>query len=216
LTPGKHIMLTIRDTGHGIAPGVIDKIFDPYFTTKEIGRGTGLGLSVVHGIVGIHKGYITLESEHEKGTAFIIYFPVFEEEYDIKADAVQKVPGGKERILLVDDEPDILKVMQITLRKLGYQVEAFASPSEVLSIFSIDPDEYDLVITDMTMPDMTGDKLAKELIDIRPDIPIILCTGYLERISEEYVKNIGIKNLIIKPFNKKELALKIRKVLDQA
>jgi PAS domain S-box-containing protein len=214
LAPGCYVKLTVADTGQGISQEVINRIFDPYFTTKEIGRGTGMGLAVVHGIVKGHNGLITVESELGKGTTFSIFFPVVKKEAVIETKTDDKIPTGEERILFIDDEESIAKLGRQSLERLGYKVKATISPMEALELFRSQPDEFDLVITDLTMPKMTGDKLVKEILNIRTDIPIILCTGFSDKIDEKKAKEIGAANFIEKPINQRDFAFKVRKVLD--
>ena len=215
LTPGPYLKLTIRDTGKGIAPEIIDRIFEPYFTTKELGRGTGLGLSVIHGIIKSHKGAIVCTSMPHQGTKFDVFFPMIESAKTKETVTEEKpIPGGSERILFIDDEPVIAETTGRLLHSRGYQVIFKTDSTEALEIFKKNPNGFDLVITDMTMPGMTGEKLAREIIAIRNDIPIILVTGYNEHISEAKAKAIGIREFIIKPLKVKKLAEIIRKVLD--
>ena len=214
LNPGRYVNLTVADTGHGISQGDIDRIFDPYFTTKEVGRGTGMGLAVVHGIVKGHNGLITVESELGKGTTFSIFFPVVEKEAVIETKTDDKLPTGDERVLFIDDEESIAKLGRYRLERLGYKVEATTSPIEALALFCSQPDKFDLVITDLTMPKMTGDKLVKEILNIRPNLPIILCTGFSEKIDEKKAKEIGAADYIEKPLDMRGFAFKVRKVLD--
>ncbi|MBW2055818.1 MAG: response regulator, partial [Deltaproteobacteria bacterium] len=178
LNPGSYVILTVNDTGQGINPELENRIFDPYFTTKEIGKGTGMGLSVVHGIVKSHRGLILVDSELGTGTTFSIFFPVVQEEAVIETETDEKLPTGSESILFVDDEESMVYNGQNRLERLGYQVETRMSPVEALESFRANPDQFDLVITDMTMPQMTGDQLVKEILKIRPDVPTILCTGF--------------------------------------
>jgi CheY-like chemotaxis protein len=192
----------------------VEKIFDPYFTTKEKGVGTGLGLAVVHGIVQKHGGFIVVESEPGKGSIFAIYFPANQEMETLERPTPDKIPTGHERILLIDDEQVLVDIGKQTLEHLGYTVETRTNSVEALALFGSQPDRYDLVITDMTMPIMTGDKLAVELIRIRPDIPILIYTGYNELNMEDRVKSIGVKGLVRKPIGSAEIALVIRDVLD--
>lgn len=215
LTPGWYVNLTVRDTGHGISPKEMNRIFDPYFTTKELGKGTGMGLSVVHGIVKGHNGLITVESEPGKGSSFSIFFPAIEKEAIVETEPGEDLPTGDERILFIDDEPSIVKMGHQILERLGYNVESATSPIEALNLFGSKPDQFDLVITDLTMPEMTGDKLLKEIINIRPDIPVILCTGFSEKIDEKKANAIGAAQYIEKPINQRDFAFKIRKVLDK-
>ena len=214
LLPGRYVKLTVSDTGTGIDPEIKDRIFDPYFTTKELGKGTGIGLSVVHGIVKSHNGAISVDSQFGEKTTFSILFPVAEEEAVIETEPADKFPTGNERILIVDDEESMVDIGRERLERLGYQVEARTNPLEALELFRADPDQFDLVITDMTMPHITGDKLVKEILKIRPDIPTVLCTGFSEKIDEEKAKEIGIRQHIEKPFDKGKLSWKVRKALD--
>ncbi len=215
LCSGKYVRLTVGDTGHGIPAEMLDRIFEPYFTTKKAGEGTGLGLSVVHGIVKTHGGAITVYSEIDKGSTFHIYFPVIEDEPGTEEDSSisDVTPTGSERVLLVDDEPLLVEMGQTILERLGYQVQAHTSAVEALEQFRGDPDQFDLVITDLTMPKMTGDELALELKKIRPEIPVILCTGFSESLGEDRQAETGIDSLISKPILKKHIARVIREVL---
>ena len=214
LTPGSYVKLTVSDTGQGINPELKDRIFDPYFTTKEVGKGTGMGLSVVHGIVKNCGGTISVESELGKGSTFYIYFPEIEEAAVIETKTVEELPTGNERILFVDDEKSIIYVGRYRLERLGYQVETKTNPVEALELFRANPDQFDLVITDMTMPQMTGDHLVEEILKIRPDTPTILCTGFSEKIDKEKAKKIGVTEYVEKPLDKHNFAFKVRKVLD--
>jgi PAS domain S-box-containing protein len=209
------VNLTVSDTGHGILKEEIDRIFDPYFTTKEIGKGTGMGLAVVHGIVKGHDGRIDVKSEPGKGTIFSIFFPVVEGEAVSEIETDEEFPTGNERILFVDDEPSMVHVGRYRLERLGYQVEAQTSPVDALELFRVNPDQFDLVITDMTMPRMTGKQLVKEILEIRPDMPTIICTGFSEKMDEEKAKGMGIRHYIEKPINRADLAKLVRKVLDE-
>ena len=214
VTNGSFCKLSIADTGKGIIPTVKDKIFDPYFTTKELGKGTGMGLSMVHGIVKSYGGFISLQSELGKGTVFHVFLPIVEKEVVQRNSSTKQVPIGTERILFVDDE-DILATMGKTmLERLGYHVTVRNGGLEALETFQNEPDQFDIVVTDQTMPGMTGSVLSRRILQIRPDIPIILCTGYSTIISEEKAKKMGIKEFAFKPVTQKDLALLIRKVLD--
>jgi len=215
MKPGPYIRLTVSDTGHGMPSEVLDRIFEPYYTTKEEGKGTGLGLSVVHGIVKAHNGDIRVYSEPGKGTVFHVYLPLIKpQDKETELALPEMVHGGSERVLLVDDEGPIVRMEKQILERLGYQVTSRSSSIEALEAFRAQPDKFDLVITDMTMPNMTGDKLAGELINIRPDIPVILCTGFSEKISRERVAAMGIKGFLMKPIVNCDLAKTIREVLD--
>ena len=213
LKPGPYLELAVSDTGHGIPADIIDRIFDPFFTTKGKGEGTGMGLSVVHGIVGSCGGAITANSEPEKGATFNIYLPAVERgkaPASIKEDAIA---NGTERILFVDDETVLVNLGKRMLESLGYKVTTRTSSIEALELFKAKPDSFDLVITDMTMPNMTGDKLASELIRIKPEIPIIICSGYSAHINQEQALTMGIRAFISKPVLKRDIAKAIRKVL---
>lgn len=213
LKPGRYVNLVVTDTGHGIPSREIDRIYDPYFTTKEVGKGAGMGLAVVHGIVMNHNGAIFVESEPGKGTTFNLFFPSTEGEPISEISINEIFPGGKERILFIDDDESIAYVGRFRLERLGYQVETKTNPLEALALFRDNPDQFDLVITDMTMPHMTGDLLVMEILKIRPDLPIIMCTGFSERIDEEKAKKIGVRQYIEKPLNRSDLANVVRKAL---
>ena len=214
LSPGRYVKLTVNDTGHGIDPEINDRIFDPYFTTKEVGKGSGMGLAVVHGIVMNQDGAITVDSEVGKGTTLNVFLPIVEREPVPEITIDKDFPTGKERILFVDDEESIVKMGNQRLERLGYQVESTTSPLEALDLFRSKPDQFDLVITDLTMPKMTGDKLVKEILKIRPDILIILCTGFSEKMDGEKARAIGASGYLEKPHEKHDLAKMVRKVLD--
>ncbi len=211
---GTYLRLTVRDTGYGIKPDIINRIFDPYFTTKQQGEGTGLGLSVILGIVRNCGGDIRAYSEPDRETAFHVYLPRVDDGADKASIVKQTPPTGDEHILLIDDEINIINMVKKMLENLGYTVTALNSSPDALEMFSAQPDGFDLVITDMTMPAMTGALLAEKMIRIRPDIPIILCTGYSEIMDEEKARAIGIREYIMKPIVRSELALIIRKALD--
>jgi CheY-like chemotaxis protein len=214
--PGQHIKLSVKDTGHGIEKSIVKQIFDPFFTTKELGKGTGLGLSVAHGIVKNHGGAISLVSEPNEGTTFFVFLPIDKNLVSEKEQVSTSIPGGQERILLVDDEPQVVNLEKQILERLGYTVKTRENPLEALEDFRAQPGSYDLVVTDMTMPKMTGGELALQLMQIKPDIPIILCTGFSETMTEEKAKSLGIKKFIMKPIKKKNFADSIRQVLDKA
>jgi PAS domain S-box-containing protein len=214
LAPGPYVELTVRDTGHGMDPAAVDRIYDPYFTTKEKDVGTGLGLTVVHGIVKSHGGSIGVSSEPGKGTTFNILFPRLEVGAEEEAKPQEALLVGHERILFVDDEEDLVEIGKQMLEHLGYEFVAEISSIEALKVFRAQSDKFDLVITDQTMPKMAGSELAQELMRIRPDIPIMLCTGYNKVISEEKAKAIGIREFLMKPLDIHDLAKAIRRVLD--
>ena len=215
LPSGSYVKLTIKDTGNGMAPDIVKRIFDPYFTTKEKGVGTGLGLATVHGIVKNHGGTILVESAPGSGSTFHVYLP--------HATAIQDpsrrtpshlLPRGCERILLIDDEDELVIVTKDMLQHLGYQVVTATSGLEALAIFREKPEQFDMILTDMTMPDITGDKLSGQLIKIRPDIPVILSTGYSEKIDAVEARKIGIRAFVLKPLTLDQLAQTVREILD--
>jgi len=214
MAPGRYARLTVADTGKGMENELIHKIFDPFFTTKEKGKGTGMGLSMVHGIVKGMGGSVQVYSEPGKGATFQVYLPIEEMSSD-KKTASSKVDNqrGEEHILLVDDEEAILTMEKQVLERLGYQVTSRISSIDALEAFRHHPDEFDMVITDMTMPNMPGDKLAAELIKIRPGIPILLCTGFSETMSEEKAASLGIKGFLLKPIVMNDFSQMIRSVL---
>jgi PAS domain S-box-containing protein len=215
LNPGDFVKLTVRDTGHGIDPEIIGRIFDPYFTTKSLAERTGMGLAIVYGIVKKHDGAIRVESEAGKGTVFEVLFPLHEGvvEQEVK-EKPEVLPKGTERILFVDDEPSLVEMAERMLRRLGYDVETKTSSVEALDLFKEEPDRFDLVITDIGMPHMAGDMLAQKLIKIRPDVPVIICTGYSDRMDEDNAKERGIKAFVMKPLVMRDLAKTVREVLD--
>jgi PAS domain S-box-containing protein len=215
VSPGPYLQLTVNDNGQGMSTEVMNRIFEPYFTTKELGRGTGLGLSVVHGIVKSHGGAIACRSKLREGTTFDVYLPELEQKVeDRQVLDEEPMPGGTEKILFIDDEQVLISLAEKMLGTLGYEVITKTNCFDALSFFRDNSDTIDLVITDMTMPAMTGDKLAQNLMSIRHDIPVILCTGYSEHITGDRAKSIGIREFIMKPLEMKALARAIRKVLD--
>lgn len=216
MIPGTYACLTVADTGRGMKKELIQKIFDPFFTTKKAGKGTGMGLSVVHGIVKKMDGSIQVQSKPGKGTEFNVYFPV-EKTSSENNDAVseQELPGGDEHILIVDDEESIINMEKMMLERLGYQVTAFADSREALKAFTTDSEKFDVVVTDLAMPGMAGDKLASQILKIRPTIPIILSSGFKEKVPRETAEMIGIKAVLTKPLIQRELASTLRKVLDK-
>jgi len=217
LAPGLYAVLTVSDSGVGIDPIILGKIFEPYFTTKEQGKGTGLGLSVVYGIIREHKGDIRVDSEIGKGTTFTVYLPVIKKLNQSKdIGTIDQIPTGTERVLIVDDEISVAQLEKQMLERLGYTVIEYSSSQIALDAFRKTPYSYDLVISDMTMPDMTGDRLAQKLISIRSDIPIIICTGFSKRIDREKSEVMGIKGFLMKPIIKSDMAQMVRKVLDEA
>jgi CheY-like chemotaxis protein/anti-sigma regulatory factor (Ser/Thr protein kinase) len=216
LQPGLHIRISIRDSGHGISAEVLERIFDPFFTTKDVGQGTGMGLAIVHGIVSGHGGAITVESTVGVGTTFTIYLPCMAAPTEFKAhDPETPVPHGKARILLVDDEAMLARVTESMLMRLGYEVEAVLSPSAAIIAFQATPDRFDLIITDQTMPQMTGVQLTAALRQLRPDIPVILCTGFSQTMDAEQAHALGINAFLMKPLSLRELGAAAHDVLAQ-
>lgn len=215
LAPGAYLRLSVRDTGEGIPRHILDRIFDPFFTTKKQGEGTGLGLSVVLGIVEGHGGAITVESTPRSESTFEIYLPKIIEARTEGWEGEEAVPTGHERILFVDDEDALAEVGEELLFDLGYQVVTKTSSREALAILTLDTSRFDLVITDQTMPELTGVELAKDILAIRADMPIILCTGFSHLVDADTAKAAGIRAFAMKPLTKKEIARTIRKVLDE-
>jgi PAS domain S-box-containing protein len=212
---GEYIVIKVSDSGKGIDPEIVRKIFTPYFTTKGPGEGTGMGLALVHGIVESYGGKIDVGSTLGRGTVFTVYLPIA---YSRKSNLVKTpevLPTGQERILLVDDEVQIAEMTRRVLGQLGYAVTTKTSSIEALELFKSKQNDFDLVISDVTMPKMTGDQLARKLVQIRPNIPIILCTGYSKNLSTQEALSLGIKEYIIKPFLKEDLAETVRRVLDE-
>ena len=217
VSPGPFIVLSIRDTGHGMDKKTMERIFDPYFTTKEVGKGTGLGLAVLHGVIKDCKGFIQVESALGKGTTFHVYIPALEKAASISAQKIESNddPRGTEKILVVDDESLIVNLNKSVLEQLGYTVTATTNSEEALGKIRTHPDDFDLVITDQTMPNLSGVELAQEILKVTPDMPIILCSGYSSVITQEGALAIGIKKYASKPVDRKTLAKIVRQVLDE-
>jgi len=215
LLPVSYIRLRVRDTGHGMPPALLARIFEPFFTTKGVGEGTGMGLAMVHGIVTSHGGAITVESTPGEGTGFAVYLPRMANQARADTPLEEPVQGGQECILFVDDEAMLALLGQEMLAPLGYQVVVHTNSVEALEAFRTAPQRYDLVITDQTMPDLTGEALARELRHLRPDIPIILCTGFSHTMTQEKAHLLGINAFLMKPLMIRDLARTIREVLGQ-
>jgi PAS domain S-box-containing protein len=215
LAIGPHVRLTVRDTGPGMPPSVRERIFDPFFTTKGPGEGTGLGLAVVHGIVTSHRGVITVDSAPGLGTRFEVFLPRLDAPEHAPTRAEPPIPGGTERILFVDDEPLLTHLWDRMLQGLGYRVLSCTDGLEALEIFRATPEAFDVVITDQTMPKITGEELARELLRLRPDLPIILCTGFSHTMTEEKAKAMGVRAYLTKPLARRDIAQAIRRVLGQ-
>ena len=215
LKPGPYIRLTVKDSGIGMSPEVVERMFDPFFTTKPFGEGSGMGLAVVHGIVTTHGGNIFVESAPGIGTKIAMYLPTIRTAiWDVMTNP-NPIPLGKESILFVDDEETIVRLGQEFLTYLGYQVTIKTNSVEALDVFRSNPQQFDLVITDQTMPTMPGDALARELLRIRPDLPVILCTGFSHIVSADKAKAMGIRGYLMKPLAIRDLAPIVRHVLDE-
>jgi CheY-like chemotaxis protein len=199
LRPGSYACLTVKDTGCGIDSATLPRIFEPFFTTKPEGEGTGLGLSVVHGIVGAHGGAISVKSQPGQGTTFRVYLPIDQAPARDSAAATESPLSGKERLLVVDDEPVIVDLLAQTLADYGYRVTARTSSVEALETFRAGPYDFDLVVSDQTMPQMTGIELTNRIKELRPDIPVILMTGFSQKISSENYQTFGVDGFLMKP-----------------
>ncbi len=211
LTAGKYLQLIVSDTGSGIAAENLDKIFDPFFTTKA--QGVGLGLSVVHGIVREHKGYITVKSNGGE-TTFTLYLPIIESLAVPEAQNHQKPPHGDESILLIEDEPALMNMASQALKRLGYRVTATTDALEALAWFKARPHHFDLVMSDMTMPKVTGDEVAAQVLQIRPELPVIICTGFSKKATPSELKAQGVRQVIMKPYQIDDMAVVVREILD--
>ncbi len=216
LKRGTYLQIAVSDTGRGIDPAIEDKIFDPFFTTKEMGEGTGLGLSVVYGIVKDHGGIISVESEIGKGTVFRVYLPLIKTARKREKRKTESIPRGKGKIMYVDDEESIALLGKEMLTSIGYEVTALSSSRDALEMFRSHPDSFDLVITDMTMPNMTGDHLVGEMLKIRPELPAILTAGFDDRISEKRAKETGFRELIMKPVFFPSLAQAVKRTVNKS
>ncbi|WP_306549337.1 PAS domain S-box protein [Desulfobulbus sp.] len=214
LLPGDFAVLSVADTGPGIPPDIQERIFEPYFTTKDVGQGTGMGLSIVHGIVGDHGGFVTCASEPGSGATFQVFLPIIDGEAPLDAAATEPAVTGRGRILLVDDEKILVEMGQAMLERLGYAVTAYTSSLAALAAFQSEPECFDAVLTDQTMPGMTGIDLAGRMLQIRPGLPIILCTGYSSLVDETQAKARGIKGFAMKPLTRKAIAGLLRDVLE--
>ncbi len=212
--PGAFVQLSVRDTGTGIVPEIQSRIFDPYFTTKAVGKGTGMGLAMVHGIVQSYGGFVTCESRVGEGTVFRIALPMVDADAGQNNNVIEAIPTGEEHILLIDDEVMLVEMGKAMLEKLGYRVTTRIDGFSALATFRDDPGEFDLIVTDQTMPGMAGSELARALLQIRPDLPIILCTGYSSFVSEEEAEAVGIKGFALKPLTARDMGTLVRKTLD--
>ena len=213
--PGKYLCLVVSDTGCGMDKATLERIFEPYFTTKEQGKGTGIGLALVHGIVKGHGGYLSVYSEPGQGTTFSLYFPVCRDADGQSSKGTDtSIPHGSERMLLVDDEEDVLKMLQEMSEHLGYQVTAVSDSTEAYTLFSSRPEDFDLVVTDQTMPGLTGVVLAQKISVLKPRVPIIVCTGFSETLTDGKARELGLAGYIMKPVVMADFARVVRRVLE--
>jgi CheY-like chemotaxis protein len=215
ISEGDYIRIVVADTGSGIPKTLLDRIFEPYFTTKKAGEGTGLGLAVVHGIVSQCRGTITVTSEVDRGTSFTILLPRYTGSDEHKSFEAQQTHHGTERILVVDDELSIVSIVERYLGRLGYHVTAMTDPEKALALFSSDPNAFDIVISDMTMPGMTGDKMARCMMDLRPDIPVILTTGHTDILTPQQAMEAGIAAFLMKPLSIEHITRTIRSLCER-
>lgn len=215
LSPGSYVRLVVRDTGHGMEPHILERIFDPFFTTKKPGEGTGMGLAVVHGIVTAHGGAIVVESKPGLGSTFYTYFPRLDNPIIVEQITEEESYYGSERILFVDDEESVCKLGKRVLSQMGYQVEVYQNPLSALAAFTQSPEKFDLVVTDHAMPRMSGEVLARWIKELRPDIPVIIFTGFSADWTQEELLKSGIEDVVMKPIVARDLAKRIRKVLDK-
>jgi PAS domain S-box-containing protein len=216
LSPGPYVKLEVADTGHGIPGDILDKIFDPYFTTKPQDKGTGLGLAVVNGIVNSYRGAITVESQVDRGACFTLLFPAVAAEQGAQVESGEPIPRGSERILFVDDEPALVEIGQQVLQLLGYEVTTQTSSAKALKLFQENPEAFDLLVTDYTMPKMTGAQLAKFVLEINPNLPVILMSGIESMNLESEAKHVGVSGFLGKPVNIREIAVLVRQLLDRS
>lgn len=216
MNPGAYLRLSIADTGVGIDPALLDRIFEPYFTSKKPGEGTGMGLAVVHGIARRHGGAVTVESRPGQGSRFDVYLPRVMRNTGQSAEESGSLPMGSERILFVDDEEPLVNLGRQMLEHLGYQVECRTSSIEALETFRSNPQHFDLVVTDLAMPNMNGDQLALKIMSIRPGMPILLCTGFSETFTPDKARKMGIQDLLMKPLSLQDLAVGVRQALEHA
>ena len=213
LKPGKYVKLSVSDTGQGMTTEVQQRIFDPFFTTKERGEGTGLGMSVVHGILKSHNSMITVDSEPGQGSTFTVYMPVLDKVHLKQSKRKGHLPSGSEKILLVDDEIKLIEASKEMLNKLGYKVFEHTNPHDCLAMIKKAPMSFDLVISDLTMPEMTGTELIREIFKIRPDMPVIILTGYVNETQQDEIETLGINKVIHKPVTMSKMASAIREAL---
>ena len=215
--PGPFVVLSVSDTGCGMDKKTMKRIFEPYFTTKKVGKGTGLGMAVIYGIVKDYAGFIKVESEPGKGTSFHIHFPILGRNNHSEERPMKKIflPQGNERILIVEDDPFLPQITKRHLEKMGYTCTVTTDSHEALNIFRANPDQFDLLITDQTMPGLTGRELSEKILEIKPPMPIILCTGHSDIISKNDALAMGIKKYVLKPIHGDELLNAVREALNE-
>jgi CheY-like chemotaxis protein len=213
LVPGKYLALAVKDTGHGMSQEIMERIFDPFFTTRDVGDGTGMGLSVIHGIITSHNGILDVKSEVDVGSEFTVFFPRVQGGSEFGEDPVLGVPRGREKILFVDDESDIVKMSTSMLQYLGYTIFSATSGEKALEMLRGEAADVNLVISDYSMPGMSGTELATELIQLRQDLPVILCSGFSESVVLDEKSKKVIRKFMSKPLDMKKLAVAIREVL---
>jgi CheY-like chemotaxis protein len=217
IKPGEYVKLTVKDSGPGLEPEFLERIFEPYFTTKGSADGTGLGLAVVHGIVTSHGGSIEVESKPGQGSSFMVFLPLIRDAAQPSPSITDSpLPTGTECILLVDDEVPVAELEREILEGLGYRVTAATSSQKALELFQESPDRFDLVVTDQTMPNLTGLELTKQIRQIRPKQPVVLCTGYQERMDEKKAREMGFAGFALKPILMREIAQTVRQSLDNS
>ncbi|MGC4116216.1 MAG: ATP-binding protein [Myxococcales bacterium] len=215
LRAGPHVQLTVKDNGPGIPAAVLPRIFDPFFTTKEVGRGTGLGLAVVQGIARQHRGLVEVESAEGRGAAFHVWLPCTGAEAAAAVERAATPHGKGEHVLVVDDEPALARLTARLLETLGYHVTVKVQAKEALEELRAAPDRFDALVTDLAMPEMPGDALAREAIALRPSLQVILCTGFSEQIGEEDARAAGIQAFLLKPVSRDQLGKVLRRLLDE-
>jgi CheY-like chemotaxis protein len=211
----RYVRITVSDTGGGIDAAVMERMFEPFYTTKDIGRGTGLGLSAVHGIVADHKGAMLVTSRPGEGTSFELFFPLDGAAAESDSDKGAALPAGSERILVIDDEAQIARTTAKLLERLGYRPTAFSNPAEALAAFEAAPEEWGLVVTDQTMPQLTGIELAHKMLSLRPDLPIILCSGFGLGLNDASIRALGLRAFLPKPVDQGQLARAVRSGIDR-
>ena len=214
LAAGRYVQIAVSDSGHGIKKEIVNRIFDPFFPTKNVGEGTGMGLSVIHSIVERLGGKITVESKVGQGTTFRVFLPRLEKKEIRKQEAKSQLVNGKESILYIDDEEDLVRIAVERFGELGYHITGKTDSVEAMDLFQKKPDDIDLIITDQTMPGITGKELSKRVLEMRPQMPIILCSGYSETITRKEAKEIGIREFVFKPVSIFEMPRLVRKVLE--